>query len=211
MAKKKKNTQQPKQKKAAADYYKLNTKAVEDLAGATKENTPEYSEEELKKYRSKKGIKLPEWLTAFLIKAWFAGSVCFFIFWGLGGYLGDMLDMLVVFGGALGLVMDMLVNNIFHFYEKTPGYNDKWMMFPQKKYSGFVLNFFYGYLLLFCVYTWYQFINGVLVMLFNITDKVPLGVEPVMFGVFFAAFDFMFVGMKHLLRQIIADARKKPV
>lgn len=212
MAKKRQKTA-PKQpeRKSTADYYKLHTKEVDDLTGATKENTPVYSAEELRRYRSKGGLKLPERTVAFLIKAWFAGAVCFFIFWGLGGYLGDMLDMLVVFGAALGLVIDLLENSIFHFYEKTPGYNDKWMMFPQKSYAGFVFNFFYGYLLLFCTYTWYQFINGLLVLLLNITDRIPLGVEPLLFGVFFAAIDMLLVEMKHLLRRIVADAKKKPV
>ena len=32
------------------NIYKINTKAVDDLVDATPENTPHYSEEELKKY-----------------------------------------------------------------------------------------------------------------------------------------------------------------
>ena len=60
-----------------SDYYKLNTRAVEDLVTANKENSPEVPEEELKKYRSKSGIHLPTWLKAVLLKAWFAGTVCF--------------------------------------------------------------------------------------------------------------------------------------
>ena len=35
--------------KAAAEYYKLHKQAVEDLAGADESNSPEVSEEELKK------------------------------------------------------------------------------------------------------------------------------------------------------------------
>ena len=52
----------PKQLREISDYYKLNTKAVEDLAGANSENSPKVSPEELQKYRSKSGISLPMWL-----------------------------------------------------------------------------------------------------------------------------------------------------
>ena len=126
MGKNEKNTPQrsTRQLREISDYYKLNTKAVEDLVTANKENSPEVPEEELKKYRSKSGLHLPAWLKAVLLKAWFAGTVCFFIFWGLGTYLPNMLDMLLVFGIALGMVTDLLVNSIFRFAARVPGEND---------------------------------------------------------------------------------------
>ena len=54
MGKNDKNTplRSPEQLREISDYYKLNTKAVEDLANATAENSPQVSQEELKKYRS---------------------------------------------------------------------------------------------------------------------------------------------------------------
>ena len=58
--------------------YTLQSDAVETLANADNEETPDYSEEELKKYRSKKGINISEPVKILLIKAWFAGAVCFF-------------------------------------------------------------------------------------------------------------------------------------
>lgn len=189
-----------------SDYYKLNTRAVEDLASADKSNTPQYSEEELNQYRSKSGIKLADWLKIVLIKAWFAGSVCFFIFWGLGNYLGDMLDMLLVFGIVLGLSMDLLVNPVLRFMEKTPQANHKWMMFPKKNYANFFFNMLYGCLLLFLVYTWYQFLNGVIVAAAGTVETVPVGVEPVLFGVFFTCFDLLLIGMKHTIIRIFRDA-----
>ena len=68
-----------------ASYYSLHTGAVEDLVTATKDNTPRYSEAELNKYRSgKKKWRFPQWLKVLLIKTWFYGAVCFFVFWGLG-------------------------------------------------------------------------------------------------------------------------------
>lgn len=190
-----------------SDYYKLNTKAVEDLATANSENSPQVSEEELKKYRSKSGIPLPKWLKAVLLKVWFAGATCFFIFWGLGIYLPNALDMMLVFGTVLGIVTDLLVNNIFRFYAETPSENDRWMMFPKKKNLNFFLNILYSFVLLFCVYTLYQIINGVLVAITGAQDTVPLGVEPILFGLFYMGFDMLFIGMKHTFFKIINDAK----
>ncbi|MBO5502724.1 MAG: hypothetical protein J6A48_11955, partial [Clostridia bacterium] len=59
-----KDNKQPTAAPTAGDtspYFQLHTQAVEDLVTASKENTPEYSKEELEKYRSSKGkFKLPE-------------------------------------------------------------------------------------------------------------------------------------------------------
>ena len=197
----------PKQLREISDYYKLNTKAVEDLAGANSENSPKVSPEELQKYRSKSGISLPMWLKAVVLKAWFAGAVCFFIFWGLGLYLQNMLDMLLVFGIALGMVTDLLVNSIFRFAARVSGENDGWMMFPKRGMAAFFLNLLYAFILLICVYSLYQGINTVLTSISGQPDSVPLGVEPILFGLFYMGFDLLFVGMKHMALRIIHDAR----
>lgn len=197
----------PKRLREISDYYKLNTKAVEDLAGANSENSPKVSPEELQKYRSKSGISLPMWLKAVVLKAWFAGAVCFFIFWGLGLYLQNMLDMLLVFGIALGMVTDLLVNSIFRFAARVPGENDGWMMFPKRGMAAFFLNLLYAFVLLLCVYSLYQGINTVLTSISGQPDSVPLGVEPILFGLFYMGFDLLFVGMKHMVRRIVDDAR----
>lgn len=209
MARNKKNTplRSTQQLREISDYYKLNTKAVDDLVSANAENSPEVPMEELQKYRSKSGLHLPGWLKAVLLKAWFAGATCFFIFWGLGLYLTNLGDMLLVFGLALGLVTDLLVNNILRFAAATPGENDGWMMFPKKGMGSFFLNILYGFFLLFCVYTLYQLINSALVSLTGRSDTVPLGVEPILFGLFYTGFDLVFIGLKHLAGRILSDAK----
>ena len=209
MAKNNKNTplRSTQKLREISDYYKLNTKSVEDLVGANAENSPKVPKEELQKYRYKAGISLPQWLKAVLLKAWFAGAACFFIFWGLGLYLTNMLDMMLVFGIALGLVTDLLVNNILRFFAATPGENDVWMMFPKKGMGAFFLNILYAFILLFCVYCLYQVINTVIVSISGQTDTIPLGVEPILFGLFYMGFDLLFVGIKQLVRRILADAR----
>ena len=199
----------PKQLREISDYYKLNTKAVDDLVNASPENAPEVPQEELEKYRSKSGIHLPRWLKAVLLKTWFAGATCFFIFWGLGLYLTNLLDMMLVFGLALGLVTDLLVNSIFRFAARVPGENDRWMMFPKKGMAAFFLNILYAFFLLLCVYCLYQGINLAITSVTGQADSVPVGVEPILFGLFYMGFDLLFLSMKHLALRILSDARAK--
>lgn len=194
-------------KKKNEKNYELKSDAVDKLLKAEKGEVPEFSQEELKKYRSKGGIKLPQPLKVILLKAWFAGAVCYFILWGLGMYIYSLIDMLFIMGIVLGMVTDLLTNNVIRFIETTPGENDKWLMFPKKGMISFFLNLVYALLLVLCVYMLYSGINMVLVQIIGNADTVPLGVEPVLYGVFYMGFDLLFVGCKNLLKQIISDAQ----
>ena len=194
--------------RSAADYYKLHSQAVDDLVNADESNSPPVSKEELRKYSSRR-LTLADWLKMLLIKFWFNGAVCFFFFWGLGNYLHDLLDQMLVLGIAMGVLTDLMVNNILRFYAKTPGENDRWMMFPKKGYSSFPLNILYAFVVLLFVFMLYNLINSVLVGFSGKTDSVPLGVEPILFGLFYLGFDLLFLGLKHLFRRIVDDARKK--
>lgn len=192
-----------------SEYYKINTKSVDDLVNATSENSPPVPPEELKKYRSASGgIHLTMWMKAVLIKFWFAGAACFFIFWGLGTYISSTLDMLFVFGVSLGMVMDLLENSIFRFIAPQEGDNDVWMMFPRKGVLAFLLNILYGVFLLLCVDGLYQVINTVLVSLTGNSDTIPLGVEPICFGLFYMGVDLLLLGVKALCKRIFSDARR---
>jgi len=197
-----------KEERAAASYYKLNTQAVEDLVTADESNSPAVSEEELRRYQSGPKVKVSHWLKVVLIKAWFAGAVCFFIIWGLGVYLPNSLDQLFVTGIALGFVLDILVNNLLHFMEKTPGANDRWMMFPKKGFITLPLNVLYCYVLLFLVVTTYQAINMGIMAITGVQDKLALGVEPILFGVFVMGWDTLLLQMKQVLRRVMEDAKK---
>ncbi len=180
--------------------YQLNSQAVEDLAS---NEAPEYSEEELKKYRTKEGFRVPELLKILLLKAWFAGCVCYFIFWGLGMNMAE-LDVVVVLAVVMGMAIDLLLNNIIRFIEKVPGQNSKWLFVTKKGVLGLILNILYGCLLTACVYMTYVKINeGVVALGMNI-----LGVEPLLFGLFTVAFDMLFIAMKRLLGKILRDARQ---
>ena len=118
MAKKKQEIRKEPEK-SLAEYYKLKTKAVDDLVNATEENAPPVSKQELRRYQSApSGIKMAEWVKAVLIKTWMAGIVCYFFIWGIGMYVSDQLDLLAITAVALGFVTDILTNNIFRFIAK---------------------------------------------------------------------------------------------
>ena len=205
MASKKNKRAAPEEHQTTAEYYRLHTDAVDDLVHADESNSPVVSEEELRKYRSGPKWVLPDWMKAILVKIWFAGSGCFFLFWGLSAYVTARLDLLFIFGTGLGIVTDLLTNNSLRFLAKTAHGNDAWMMFPQKRYVTFFLNILYAMILLLCVDVWYSLLNFALLAMGR---PAVLGVEPVLFGVFYTAFDLLFISMKRLTARIVSDARR---
>ncbi len=191
-----------------SDYYKLHTDAVNDLIHATAENTPEYSKEELNRYRSKQRIRLSDAAKALLLKFWFDGACCFFFFWGIGFYVNGTLDQMFILGLGLGIVNDLLVNNMLRFMAKTRHANDPFMMFPEKKYISLFQNILYFFLVLFLVFWVYNIVNLVLNQLMHTPDGVHFGVEPVFFGLITLAMDMLLIKMKRTMQRIVADARQ---
>ena len=55
----------------------------------------------------------------------------------------------------------------------------------------------------------YNLINYGLIGAAENAESVPLSVEPVLFGVFYTAFDLLFLQMKQLCRSIVSDAKRK--
>ena len=201
---KKKGAGQEKEK-STADYYRLNTKAVDDLVNATAENSPPVPQAELRKYHAQRKPVLADWLKAVLLKAWLAGIVCYFILWGLGPYLGNQMDMLLVLGVAMGFVTDLITNNILRFIAKPEGAYDRFMLFPKRAFWTLPLNLIYAFLLLYLVVMTY---NGVNLILAGPDGKTALGVEPILFGLFTMGWDMLFLCGKQLLKKIVKDARQ---
>ena len=210
MGKKRKNRMQKSEIEGQSEYYRLKTQAVDDLVNASEENSPPVSEAELRAYRSGPRMKVADWVKMLFIKFWFAGAVCFFFIWGLGGFLTNELDLLAGTGMALGVVTDLMTNPVLRFFEKTKGENARWMMVTRKTYSGLFLNILYGYVVLFLVYTLYNVINLAAVRITGVADRVVLGVEPVFFGLFCLGFDLLLIQVKHAIVRIVRDAAKKP-
>ncbi|MGM9632100.1 MAG: hypothetical protein ACI3XL_03300 [Eubacteriales bacterium] len=198
-------------KKDTSNHYKLNTKAVDRLVNADKLEIPpeQKMKDPGKKYRSSILDNIPGVVKTLFVKFWFNGAVCYFILWGLGMYVTDMLDMIVVLSIVLGMITDILVNNTIRFIEVVPGENAKFMMFPKKKYWTFFANILYSGLVLICVIYFYQSINVVLGLIRGVENEITIGVEPILFGLFYMMFDLLFVGMKNLMLKIIQDAKNK--
>lgn len=195
--------------KSTAEYYRLNTRAIEDLVTADESNSPKVSEEELRKYRSGPKIRLRDGVRAALIKWWFAGAVCFFFFWGLGIMIPSLENQMIVLGIGLGLVTDLLVNNIFRYYAKTPGANDRWIMVQRKGVTGMAMNLLYAFILLGLVVITYDIINRIAVGVTGAADTVPVGVEPILFGLLTMGWDLLLLQAREWIRRIVDDAKKQ--
>ena len=210
MAKKKSNKNHTPEKKSTTDYYKLKTDAVDRLVNADKKTYDKTKGDPGKEYRSKGFLdKIPSWIKALFIKFWFNGAVCFFIFWGLGMYVTAMLDMIFVLAVVMGMVTDILVNNAFRFLATYEGQNDKWMMFPKKKYWTFFANILYAFVILFGVIWFYNILNVILNNINGTVEELYVAVEPLLFGLSYMAIDMLFITMKNTMIKIISDAKEK--
>ncbi len=196
----------PKERK---EDYSFKSKKIEELVSADEANTPQYSKEELEKYKTKSKINLSSRIKAYLIKFWFGGVVCYFFIWGLGLYIPSSLDLYFVTSLAMGFVLDILENNILRFLAKTEGEYDRWMMFPKKGYLSLIKNVIYAFGLVFCVYMTYLLINRTLLLLTEKQDVVLFPMEPFSFGLFFLLFDLLFIKIKNGIGNIYKDAKKK--
>lgn len=203
--KKQRSNNQPKEDK---NLYELKTDAVDRLVNADKKSYTSLDDPG-KKYRSSFLDRLPAWLKAVFMKFWFNGAVCYFIYWGLGLYVSNLENMLIILAIVLGMVTDLLVNNAFRFFALTEGDNDKWMMLPKKKLVNLFLNVLYSFAVLIIVVWFYNSINGVINAIKGTEGQIFLGVEPILFGLFYVAFDLLFIGMKNMAVSMIRDAKKK--
>jgi hypothetical protein len=193
----------------SAGNYKLKTKAIDRLVNA--ENAPEVSEEEINKYRGKKKFSIPSKVKIVLLKFWFAGAVCYFFLWGLGLYIHG-LDLLLAMAIGLGVTTDLMANKLLRSFEKEEGENDRWMMVTVRKYWSIFLNVLYAGVLLYCVFRTYYALNILLGVDPNadITSaEAMLGVEPILFGIFYLAFDMLFIKVKNTFITIFRDAGAK--
>lgn len=199
---------------SAADYYKLNTKAVDDLADADVSNSPPVSKEELERYGAKRQGGLPNWLKVCFTKFWFAGAVEFFMMTGLVASFPAITNpenQIVIVGIVMGMVTDLLTNNILRFMAMPDGANDPWMMFPKKRFMTFFYNIIYGMFLIFLVIVLYAATNLVLNAIHSGTEPISLMVEPLLFGLFYMLCDIGLVGVKNLIVKLVSSRKNKNV
>ncbi len=197
---KKKNGREP--EKTAAEYYELKSDAVNELINANVTNTREIDPKELKKYRRKGILNLPEGLKYFLLKWWFAGVVCWFFMIGLAVYGIDQLDVILIMGVVTGLLWDLPVNIFIRMKAETKEYS-RYMMFPKTGIVAGILNVIYGLVLVFLTAQTYIAVNTALA-----PAGGNLGVGPILYGIFTAGWDWILLQCKRLGSSMLADAKK---
>lgn len=202
MAKNKKKQQD--EEKTAASYYQLKTDAVARLVNA--KDAPAVSEAEIRKYTSKGKFHIPAWLKIVFIKFWFAGAACYFFLWGLGIYIQG-LDLMFALAVGLGIVNDLMVTKALRSLEPEPGEYDKWMMVTVREFWSIFINVIYAGVVLYCVFQTYYVINVLFGVDTNVTEaETMLGVEPIMFGLFYMGFDMLLITVKNTFIKIFRDA-----
>lgn len=191
--------------------YELHTEAVERLATAD-ESAPEVDEKEIKKYRKGFLYRVPMWAKALFVKFWFNGAVCYFFVWGLGFYIQNSIDILIVLALAMGAFNSLIVNNVLLFLDDGGNGYSKWLFIPQLNFDttskklwwsigSFFLDLIYASLVVFIVYLIYYGANK--------AASGAIGVEPLSFGLLYLAVDLIFIGMKFLAVRIVKDALTK--
>lgn len=204
MAKKQKSRRQ--EEPTLENYYELKSDAVNRLVNA--ESAPEVPDEEIKKYKSRGKLRIPTWLKISFVKFWFSGAICYFFLWGLGTYITG-LDLMFVLAVGLGMVTDLMVNNLLHYFEPEKGAYDKWMMVPTRKFWSIFLNVMYAGVILFCIVWFYNVINTLLVGDVATAQTVAVPVEPILFGLLYLGFDMLFITIRNTMIKIVSDASAK--
>lgn len=189
---------------STSDNYKLNTSAVDRLVDASKGKVVEVDEKEVNQYKSGKLQKIPTFIKAIFIKWWFAGAACFFFLWGLGTIIQNQLALLLVLGFGLGIITNLLANNLLRFLESSDREYDKWILFPWRKWWTIFLDVIFSFVLLFLVVKTYDGINALIIYTKQLDpNSVPLGVEPFLFGIFYIVYDLAIIWLRNLIIFII--------
>ena len=111
---------------------------------------------------------------------------------------------------VLGMVNDLLVNNIFRYMRADKASYDPYMMFPQKKCYTFFCNILYYTLISAAVAYLYNAINLAAQAAGLVgEDKVWLTAEPVLYGVFILLLDMALLGIKALIKRAITNKASK--
>lgn len=228
MAKKKKNFRES----TIENYYDLKSDKVDELVAALKDEPLEANgdlsmfisdctgvddpenmtrsgkQREFDPYKIDKFSRIPVWLKAVLIKLWFAGMVCYFVMWGL--YINS-LDALVLTGGVLGLIVDVIVNPVFRYMESDrKEYNDYMMFpFPFRAFWTFFTNILYYVFVVIIVNYCYFGINLLCDMIAGTSGTIHVGVEPLLFGAICVVVDMVFIGIKDAIVRLIKKRKKE--
>lgn len=195
--------------------YTLKTEAVDKLTKSLKEGAYEEipqtdKEKGLDPYKVDKLSRIPTWIKVFFVKFWVAGAICYFFLWGLGNYITNNLDMLVMLGIALGIITDVFVNSAFLHFESDKKEYHKYMIVPVscKKVWTLLINIPLGIIEMYLVYYFYVLTNYLWALINNLPmDTITINVEPLLFGLFYLIIDLIFLGIKNLIVGMVRNIK----
>ena len=75
--------------------------------------------------------------------------------------------------------------------------------------AAYVSGIVYGYVILFLVVLTYNAVNAFLIAATGVQDKIPLGVGPILFGLFCTGWDLLLLAAKRMLMWIVRDAKRR--
>jgi hypothetical protein len=147
--------------------------------------------------------KIPYNIKTYILKFWFAGAVYYFAGWGIYSEQFDSFDETVLVGLVLGIVLDLLVNNILRFIETDKDKADIYLVSRKKKFYSIFISVFYGIILSVLIGYTYHFLNLGIINLFNKPDKIYIGGEPFGFGLLFVLYDYIILLFINLIRKLL--------
>lgn len=210
-------------KEEVVNSYDLKQEAVDELLSAFKEEEEINNSSVHKKYvpikdneynanpyKIDKLAKIPTWIKVFFIKFWVGGAICYFCLWGLGAQVYDILDRLFVTAIITGVVVDLMVNPAFLYFESDKKEFHKYMLIPvpAKKLWSLPINILVSVIEILIIFGIYTSIN----ILYNSINNKPedfvfLGVEPLLYGLLFLIIDMLIISIKNLIVKFVK--RKK--
>lgn len=155
-------------------------------------------------YKIDRLARIPVPVKAVFIKFWFAGAVFFFVGMGIPSLnSANQIDLSLVLGIVLGMVTDLLVNNIFRYLATDKNDFGAYMVFGKKRFSSFFLNILYNIVISFLIAYTYTAIN-ILAMNRGIVKQgeIWLTTEPILYGIFYLLFDFIVLGIIALIKKL---------
>jgi hypothetical protein len=195
-------------------HYDLKAEAIDDLAAALKEDPAKPTKTETnipKPYKVDKLANIPTWIKAMFVKFWVAGAICYFGYWGMGISVPSTLDLIVLVGVLIGIINYLLVNPAFLYFESDKKEYHAYLILPLsgKKYWTLFVHVAYGLIVNFAVFGIYTLINIAFVQMRDLPEgTITLGVEPLLYGLFFLLIDMFFVSCKNLLVKAIRIGKR---
>ncbi|MFA6812001.1 MAG: hypothetical protein WCR45_02755 [Bacteroidaceae bacterium] len=147
-------------------------------------------------YKLSRFQRIPFWVKAVLIKYWSFGMIYYFIIAGLGIYLikYDVSLSFLIMGIVMGLVNDIVVNNILEVIDDENHHAHWYWIFKSKKVYSLLINIVYGVI--------WGVISGIFsAFLASVIPNNTIGLfqEPFTFALVGSLVEAFFVGIKDLI------------